>query len=202
MQSISALLVTDMTLKEGEIGMQLKPKWLAQSPTAPANSKRCRTCALRAYRAYERIRTATDAQETCPLDLVNTNIDERRKVVYAITTDRDIREFLLGQALALFEQLRICQMKLDQYGALRVADQGPVSNLCKAMTLRDCSLFVKLSGNSIDARLGDLDLKQAEKLPRWQAIESTLVNEGWYTNTEREDVRGRERICLLSRSGP
>ncbi|KAK4623537.1 Inositol-pentakisphosphate 2-kinase [Fulvia fulva] len=198
-QATSGLLVTDMTPKENEVCLQLKPKWLGQSPNAPPDARRCRTCALRAYRASERIRTATDAQETCPLDLVNKNVEDRRLAVQAITPDRPICEYLLNQAQALFQQLRMCQTKLDPYGALTPLSPAAVGDLCKAMTLRDCSLFIKRSDKGIEARLGDLDLKQPEKLPRWKTIESILIKNGWYTNTESSDIRICERICVLSR---
>lgn len=197
--STSGLLVTDMTLNEDEVGLQLKPKWLAQSSNAPPNSKRCRTCALRAYRASERIRTATDAQETCPLDLVSTRVEDRTHAVKAVASDPQIRDYLLCQAQALFQQLRESQLKLDQYGVLSSGSLASVKDLCKAMTLRDCTLFIKRSGSRIEARLGDLDLKHPEKLPRWKAIELALIDDGWYTNTERETVHSRERVCLLSR---
>jgi inositol-pentakisphosphate 2-kinase len=67
------LLVTDMSnhgitvtadqrpLDESDLGfeceevVQFKPKWLAQSPSAPENARRCRTCALRARSNSERV---------------------------------------------------------------------------------------------------------------------------------------------------
>jgi len=73
----------------------------------------------------------------------------------------------------------------------------------KAMTLRDCVLFVK---GSIDAfedtaniRLADLDFKHAhpDKVAKWIATERTLIDQGWYTNIE---VDGRiDSTCLLTR---
>lgn len=197
-EDMHGLLVTDMTPAAGEILLQIKPKWLTQSPNAPPDAKRCRTCAVRAQRASERIRTATDAQESCPLDLVNADAEERKRAVHAITTDRRIREYLINQAQPLLQKLRTSQMVLDQHGILKTCDPEPIQNLCKAMTLRDCTLFLKRSGNIIEARLGDLDLKQPEKLGRWKKVESNLINQGWYTNTEHEDHWTKEKICLLS----
>ncbi|KAF2162829.1 hypothetical protein M409DRAFT_57890 [Zasmidium cellare ATCC 36951] len=198
-EQMSGLLVTDMTPGDGEILLQLKPKWLTQSPNARPSAKRCRTCAMRAQRASERIRTATDAQESCPLDLVNANAEERKRAVHAITTDRRIREYLINQAQPLLQKLRASQMTFDQHGILRTSGSDPIQSLCKAMTLRDCTLFLKRSGNSIEARLGDLDLKQPEKLARWKKVESDLIGQGWYTNTEVQDHWTREKICLLAR---
>lgn len=199
-EPMSGLLITDMTPAAGEVLVQLKPKWLTQSRNAPANARRCRTCALRAQRASERIRTATDAQETCPLGLIHEDLDKRKEAVYAITTDRRIREYLLGQAQALLQQLRNSQMSLDSKGVLSTTGAENIYSLCKAMTLRDCTLFIKRSGKIIDARLGDLDLKQPEKLARWRMVESTLINDGWYMNAEHEDVWTKERICTLARA--
>jgi len=43
---------------------------------------------------------------------------------------------------------------------------------------RDCA---------IEARLGDLDLKSSagEKAAYWRRLERSLIDEGWYTGTER-----------------
>lgn len=198
-EDMSGLLVTDMTPLAGEVLLQLKPKWLTQSPNAPPNAKRCRTCAVRSHRASERIRTATDAQESCPLDLINTNLEERKRAVHAVTSDRKLQEYLLIHAQTLLQQLRVCQTSFDPYGVLRTSGSDLTWSLCKAMTLRDCTLFLKRTGDRIEARLGDLDLKQPEKMARWSKVESDLIHGGWYTNTEHEMHWVRERICLLSR---
>lgn len=196
---MSGLLVTDMTPAVGEVLLQLKPKWLTQSPNAPPSAKRCRTCAVRAQRASERVRTATDAQDSCPLDLVNANAEDRTLAVHAITADKRLRDYLLDTAQPLLQQLRACQMAFDPTGTLNTSGPESIQMLCKAMTLRDCTLFLKRSANVIEARLGDLDLKQPERLMRWKKVELNLVENGWYTNTEPDVHWIRERICLLSR---
>lgn len=197
---MSALLVTDMTPLEHESLLQLKPKWLAQSPNAPRNAKRCRTCALRAHRASKQIQTATDAQETCPLNLISSNLAEREKAVHAVTNDGRLQSFLMDQAQPILHQLRDCQARFDPDGVLQVSISESESDLCKAMTLRDCTLFLKRSGKSIEARLGDLDMKQLERLPRWKQVEEVLIEEGWYANTEANNHWKEERICQLSHS--
>ena len=198
-QAMSGMLVTDMTPEAGEVLLQLKPKWLAQSPNAPPGAKRCRTCAVRAHRASERIRTATDAQESCPLDLISSNTGQRRRSVHAITTDTRIRDFLLVEAQPLLQQLRTCQAEFDRDGVLKTSGSDSIFSLCKAMTLRDCTLFVKRSDDTIEARLGDLDLKHPEKLLRWKKVEANLISGGWYTNTESREIRNTEKICVLAR---
>src|SRR5438046_1549160 len=46
-----AMLVPDMSPQhERERFLEFKPKWLMQSPSAPAAARRCRTCALREMR--------------------------------------------------------------------------------------------------------------------------------------------------------
>ncbi|KAM3416579.1 Inositol-pentakisphosphate 2-kinase [Cercospora zeina] len=198
-KATSGMLVTDMTPEAGEVLLQLKPKWLAQSPNAPRAAKRCRTCAVRAHRASKSIRTATDAQQSCPLDLVSDHAAQRKAAVHAITTDDRIRDYLLLGAQPLLQQLRTCQLEFDRDGVMRATGVDSVLLLCRAMTLRDCTLFVKRSGNRIDARLGDLDLKHPEKIARWKRVEELLISDGWYTNTEPKEHHVKEKICLLAR---
>ena len=49
------------------------------------------------------------------------------------------------------------------------------------------------------ARLGDLDLKAAseKKADYWRSIEGRLIDEGWYTATEK-DRKVDEDTCFLS----
>ncbi|KAE9970303.1 hypothetical protein EG327_010311 [Venturia inaequalis] len=61
-QDSVGLLMTSMASTPNTLkGIEFKPKWLAQSPTAPPNSVRCRTCALSAFRNKKR--------QACPLRL-------------------------------------------------------------------------------------------------------------------------------------
>ena len=87
------VLVTDMTPGDGERLVELKPKWLTQSPTAPLNATRCRTCALRAQRAAQMaIVTATDAQGSCPLALVSGKAQYMEMAGERLTDDRQVQE--------------------------------------------------------------------------------------------------------------
>ena len=197
------LLVTDMTPDEGDILLQVKPKWLSQSPNAPAGSKRCRTCALRAHRASQKVRTATDKQESCPLKLVSSDSIERERSAAAITSDERLQEHLIHKAQPVLQTLRKAQAQLDRDGVLNLsrmpAAGESVLDLCKAMTLRDCTLFLRRKGDHVESRLADLDVKQPEKLERWRQVESELIGGGWYTNEEGDEVRKEEKVCLLSR---
>jgi inositol-pentakisphosphate 2-kinase len=59
-------LVADMTAKTAqEITIEFKPKWLAQSPLAPENSRRCRTCAWHVKNGL------AHEKRYCPLALVS-----------------------------------------------------------------------------------------------------------------------------------
>jgi inositol-pentakisphosphate 2-kinase len=193
------LLVTDMMPAAGKAMLEMKPKWLLQSPSAPSNAKRCRTCALRAQRAAHGKRTATDAQESCPFDLVSERVDDRRRAASNITREPALADFLVDGAQPLFAILRDQQRFLDPRGALRVAGADGIYDLCRAMTLRDCTLFVRGGMAGIEARLGDLDFKQPEKLGRWKEVERKLIDDGWYVNAEAESVWSEEKICQLSR---
>ncbi|KAK5111719.1 hypothetical protein LTR85_011764 [Meristemomyces frigidus] len=192
------LLVTDMTPQAGEVLLQLKPKWLAQSPHAPADASRCRTCALRAQRASVQLRTATDTQQCCPLALVSGKEEDRKRAATALTKDTQLFDYLVNDAQPLLHSLRNHQQQLDAGGILSNGDAAVVNNMCKAMTLRDCTLFLKRSGSNIEARLGDLDLKLPKRLGKWRAVERCLIDDGWYTNTEIQEFRVEETICLLS----
>lgn len=194
------LLVTDMRPAAGKAMLELKPKWLLQSPNAPSNAKRCRTCALRAQRAAEGKRTATDKQESCPLDLVSERVEDRQKAARTVTGDDTIADFIASDAQPLFAILRDQQRFLDPRGVLRVKGTDGIFDLCRAMTLRDCTLFIRGTDDGIEARLGDLDFKQPEKLGRWKDLERKLIAEGWYLNAEAEAVWREETICRLSRT--
>lgn len=72
------LLITSMLPTSQKSALfHFKPKWLAQSPTAPPNARRCRTCALAARRG-------TDAERLiCPLALYGGNEDMVRAQIEA-----------------------------------------------------------------------------------------------------------------------
>jgi len=79
-------LTTDMTARGEQFQLELKPKWLLQSPDAPEDAVRCRTCALRARRKMlKSIHAATfNSAEYCPLGLLSHDALERRRVFQAV----------------------------------------------------------------------------------------------------------------------
>ena len=86
---------------------------------------------------------------------------------------------------------------------LTTSSDGASDDYSRAMTLRDCVLFVKGSldafENTADIRIADLDFKHAhpDKVEKWMSTEKTLVDQGWYTNTEIDE--GPDSTCLLTR---
>ena len=150
------LLITDMTPDEGkgEVLVEFKPKWLAQSPSAPANPKRCRTCALRARRNAARSARGEQADVSfCPLDLVSGEDDKLRRAVRVILAkcrvsgqQRGALEDRLVDLLrdcSLLFRLRELQLRLDHKGVLE--SDTTSQDFLLATTLRDCTVFIKVS---------------------------------------------------------
>lgn len=150
-------LITDMTCEENNYWttVEFKPKWLAQSPSAPAEAKRCRTCALRAMRSSKKVPVGVSRHirsEFCPLSLIS---DDRNQIATAAdivlelpesdrrdenVTRQGLIEFLLETSL--LHHLRDLQMKLDPIGVLSADVSG--QDFLTAMTIRDCTLFLKV----------------------------------------------------------
>ena len=231
------LLVTDMSCSSpGNANYQcfeFKPKWLVQSPSAPADAVRCRTCALRHLRRSQShsASTAEANGDFCPLGLVSKD-----KLVVATTAERitgldphtrpmSFQEDIMRRRLvdfiynnSLLRSLRDLQSNLDSNGVLEGDDSDAFST---AMTLRDCTLFIKVrmlevyvsdecadfqtvqvpasDKGDIEARLGDLDLKSPSngKGEYWRRLEEQLIDEGWYTARETQEVKV-DTLCLLA----
>ncbi|KAF8540256.1 inositol-pentakisphosphate 2-kinase [Trichophaea hybrida] len=77
--------------------VEFKPKWLSQSPNAPANWILCRTCAVRMmngkrrrlYREEEEMDEGTQPLEYCPLDLSSGDQERIEQAVYAIVNSQN-----------------------------------------------------------------------------------------------------------------
>jgi inositol-pentakisphosphate 2-kinase len=215
------ILLPDMSPTAGSsVTIEVKPKWLAQSPTAPSNAIRCRTCALQVVKPKD------PKKYICPLQLLNGSWD----VVYpwilgrvaeqiggyattgtSKTTDTtssiasQLTTYITkGDGQALLQHLRSLQRKLDHHGVLyrsRVKDSAQEirdafdSNLRLAMTLRDCSLFIRIKYSevgadaaSIECKLGDLDFKSADKIDDWLDKENELLKSDAYTRAVATDL--------------
>ncbi|KAL6716811.1 Inositol-pentakisphosphate 2-kinase [Lecanora helva] len=211
-------LISDMSCPDPERFkcFEFKPKWLVQSPSAPAGSRRCRTCALRAMKKSKKSENPeTSKAAFCPLNLVS--IDKAKLSIFVehmleLNPKRDrskdadvtaaererLMEFLYKNPL--LDRLRDLQLELDPDGVFKADLMSPT--FLAAMTLRDCTLYLKVptSGKGgIEARLGDLDLKTSsgKKAEYWRSLESQLIDGGWYKATE-EGNTSQENLCQLS----
>ncbi|KAK7564890.1 inositol-pentakisphosphate 2-kinase-domain-containing protein [Phyllosticta paracitricarpa] len=79
----SAIIMRDMNSYDAEksVTLEFKPKWLWQSPTAPPNATRCRTCALRAQRKSKGEKESKTHGVLCPLVISTGEPDYIRDVV-------------------------------------------------------------------------------------------------------------------------
>ena len=207
-------LVTDLS-RQGDItfSASFKPKWLVQSPSAPKEAKRCRTCALRAMRASQKVGKDFEGYVsmkggTCPLSLVSEDEDKVHMGVNAlisgsvkaqlIDSENPIHHIVqVLQTSSVLRRLKDLQLKLDPDGPLIADPTNP--RFLTAMALRDCTVFIagpSPTDESIEVRLGDLDVKSPRKAGYWRSLEEDLIHGGWYTATELFD--GDEVIsCAL-----
>lgn len=236
------LLITDMSPSSTPASVtyrcfEFKPKWLAQSPSAPMGAVRCRTCALRHLRRYQRSHGASGTEEArpeyCPLGLISSETAivertvERLSELDPVTKILSPEDELVGRRLIeyvcgnpLLGRLRELQRDWDPAGVLNSTSPSSLQALSVAMTLRDCTLFLKVGKYSclgwnpiidncfgqvplnesgeVEARLGDLDFKCPDlgKREYWQSIEIQLRDKGWYMGREEGDSEA-DRICIL-----
>lgn len=141
------LLVTDMTTfnDPGTIMAELKPKWLLQSPSAPPKARRCRTCALRDMKNYEARKVhGSEDKSFCPLALVSDNVEHVMRATRFVKgyLDQDrLARFLYRNSTLL--KLQAHQKAMRDVGLHGQSAQSREKSL--AMTLRDCTMFIKVS---------------------------------------------------------
>ena len=162
-------LVTDMSSagNPNALALEFKPKWLAQSPSAPKNARRCRTCALQSKRLNlkgkdvnaQRALHPHASSSFCPLRLTTSRSQDHVAVAGQITRGgKDRPEACAQEANAkligwvretpLIRKLRNLQIELDEKGVLLLPaekrrTEAENEKLAVAMTLRDCTLFLK-----------------------------------------------------------
>jgi inositol-pentakisphosphate 2-kinase len=202
------ILVTDMSPRgPDERLIEFKPKWLVQSPSAPSEARRCRTCALREMRTEDERRTGKRHSgrghaEFCPFDLLSSDEDVLEETVrlLALTIEGPQKyvSTFKQQLQPLLRRLKDLQAENNHVG-LDDFETGPDRDFSLSMALRDCSVFVKSKRGEVgfqEVRLADLDLKSSGggKLERWAKMERRLLEEGWYMGTENAESQG-QRFC-------
>ncbi|KAH8704175.1 inositol-pentakisphosphate 2-kinase-domain-containing protein [Talaromyces proteolyticus] len=194
------MLITDMTNfadPAATVVAELKPKWLVQSPSAPAGARRCRTCALRDMK-----NSNTDggkpaqppqllelSRSFCPLDLISEKIEDIQRVTRIFKGRSD----QIRIAKALCRHPTLLNLVSLQQAHNDVGLRGP------PVHSREMSLDPPEDG-PIELRLGDLDLKTAAsgKASYWRSIENRLILEGWYMGENPSQVQTSGE-CALSR---
>lgn len=193
--------------------VEFKPKWLVQSPSAPADAKSCRTCALNAMRRHAGQHQGRGDLGFCPLDLLSDpDVTQRLGSVLAKIyrpTENGMAEFVAAFRRRVQPALRhlvTLQQKFRSVGLQDFRDPAG-KNLDVAMALRDCSVFLALRTTSnsspdrdgakvdlVDVKFADLDLKSPDggKIQKWASMEQELLDGGWYYHAEETD-------CALSR---
>ena len=159
-------LVTDMSADGNPhvVTLEFKPKWLAQSPTAPKNARRCRMCALQLKRRHAEVKEGdlsgashADAGAFCPLRLATSRAEDHDAVAERIAShakgigkQREDLRFRVAKWIAetpLLWKLQDLQLKLDPKGVSGVGAVGTEAEkekLTVAGTLRDCTVFLKV----------------------------------------------------------
>ncbi|KAI1823558.1 inositol-pentakisphosphate 2-kinase-domain-containing protein [Xylaria intraflava] len=185
------MLIQDMSESPGYLAIEFKPKWLAQSPIAPSDAKRCRTCAREAFRNSQRqVKGQAVLVPVCPLGLVHENpaiiMDTIKRLTPNWAELDQKRLFDAFENSGILKKLRELQTKGDPGRALLDDPSDP--NLGLAMTLRDCSCYIRMPvelTRAVEIKLADVDKKNwEEKQTYWQDSHQNLVDNGWYTCEE------------------
>lgn len=188
--------------------VEFKPKWLLQSPSAPADARNCRTCALNAMRRKAGKAQGRGDSGFCPMDLLSQDDDAvlQRALARIWPVEEGIEKFVAAFREKVQPALRHLLTLQQKFNKVGVEDfRNPDANqFGVAMALRDCSVFLALRRiddlerqelEVSDVKFADLDLKSTEggKVEKWAAMEQELLDGGWYYHT----VEGSE--CAISR---
>ncbi|KAI1131588.1 inositol-pentakisphosphate 2-kinase-domain-containing protein [Nemania abortiva] len=203
-----ATLIQDMSASPGYLVLEFKPKWLAQSPLASSGAKRCRTCAREAFRKWQkRAEGRFMPAPICPLGLVHKNpevvMDTIRRLAPKWTEREHKRLSDAFDRSGILKRLHELQTKGDPDRAL--LDDPSDSDFGLAMTLRDCSCYVRMPidvNQETEIKLADVDKKNwQEKQTYWRETHWNLVDNGWYTCEEQVNPPIVTE-CVLSRPTP
>lgn len=197
--------------------VEFKPKWLAQSPSAPANAVRCRQCALelRYFVTNPSGDRPLPVDKPCPLTLCDDGGVARAASPFRLAPElatSPAREYI-AKRLAnitkhpIMKELRRQQILHDATGPLTADPKD--AKFALAMTIRDCTCFAQISirpfqesdESPLKLRFGDLDWKNPlNKISHWRGLEEALINEGFYTANAirfRGETYDVPTICAL-----
>lgn len=152
------LLITDMTVApgSGETLWEFKPKWLLQSPSAPPDATRCRTCALREMKNHDALKKAEknpngtrmspplQKVSFCPLDLVSDSFEDVLRATQFISNAPGSHR----AATILYKHPTLMKLKHWQRHMNAVGLPGleaQCQDRAVSMTLRDCTMYIKVS---------------------------------------------------------
>lgn len=145
----AGLLVQDMSPKGNvhECTFEFKLKWLDQSPNAPLDARRCRTCALQAMKQlpiHDRF---------CPLAFTSGNhlqiksqvqamVHKQRQSIPLTSTLDDVSDALAAyfcgdDGQTLVKQLKFAQVDNDSLGVLKLLDINPSLREIDSETLKE-----------------------------------------------------------------
>jgi inositol-pentakisphosphate 2-kinase len=219
--------------EKGDVLLEFKPKWLKQSPKAPESSRRCRTCAWQAFNGVDpskrycplALSQSDGTSKAFQVDRMLRQVPDYERLEDKKGIKDAIVTYLSQDGASLLQLLGRLQSQLDPRGILHwvplqtenslqvedtvqksiISHTEDLEKLSKAMTLRDCTLFVRLvrskdSTYLVTGSLGDLDPKTPtrEKVLKWAKDDYALLTGGFYagTNSPANDAEQIE-ICFL-----
>jgi inositol-pentakisphosphate 2-kinase len=171
------ILIQDLSPRTAtEHFLEFKPKWLTQSRSAPANAKRCRTCALREMRRTYGTPPGRGDSNVCPLDLLSGkayilkaalrklwNVGgafdsdvEDTEWVNPITGEHRITPFnrfekeFRRKVQPLLGRLKALQ-GIHRHAGLNDFERATDDEVSLAMALRDCSVFLRVDVSQVGA---------------------------------------------------
>lgn len=145
--------------------VEFKPKWLLQSPSAPADARNCRTCALNAMRRNAGKAQGRGDSGFCPMDLLlssssqheeddNDNDKVLERALARIWPVEDgIDQFVVAfrdKVQPALRHLLTLQRKFNHVGVEHF-NNPDANEFGVAMALRDCSVFLALKRLDEDA---------------------------------------------------
>ncbi|KAK7191988.1 hypothetical protein DPSP01_003860 [Paraphaeosphaeria sporulosa] len=118
-------------------------------------------------------------------EALNQHLEDEVEAV----VQRAVPYLTTGPGHHILQHIRYLQGQLDPAGVLSCPlSSTEEDRLRLAMTLRDCSLFIRIPwadpNAPIEAKLGDLDFKSRGKKQDWSMKEEGLLHGGWYVDLE------------------